>query len=402
MKSLFIVTASYPYDSAREATFLDLELIELVRVATKTGFDITIFPQSCSGRIQASEDVLHFCNVDMSVSRRLASKYLSFCDLAFVFLSSRLWKGMIEVFNSKLTIRQLLSWEKRRRAVYSALSGNATGHVIAYSYWFDSAASAISCLRSENKILKSFCRAHGWDLYEERIVHPLRYDDLLCIDTVFCVSKFGMNYLKDMFSDFAYKITYSYLGTEFGKYIPVDFECIEFVSCSYIVPVKRVSLIAQSVMFVAEKHKNIYFKWTHFGGMVDMDLLNHTSSCSSNITIHFAGDVDNKDIIRYYMKGVHLFINLSVSEGLPVSIIEALSCSIPVLATRVGGNPEAINENFGALVDVSADIVIISDAIERLIFSKDYVDYRVNAFNYWVDNFQASQNYKNFCSTLIG
>jgi hypothetical protein len=323
MKSIFILTASYPYDSSCEATFLDLEMLELVRVASQVGVDVTFFPQSCSGDIQAPNEVLRYCKIDLSVSRRLRSKYNVCCDLVFVLFSSRVWKGVVKVFSSNLTLRNLLSWERRRRAIYSVLSNKVSCLTIAYSYWFDCSASAISRLRSENKILKSVSRAHGWDLYEERFVHPYRDVDLNGIDGLYCVSKYGMNYLKNMFFDYADRIFCSYLGTALGRHVSVNFKCIEFVSCSYVVPVKRVNLIAESVIVVAKKNRSSRFKWTHFGGVVDKSLIDLASCCPENIDIHFAGDVDNKDIISYYMSGVHLFINLSVSEGLPVSIMEA-------------------------------------------------------------------------------
>ena len=47
----------------------------------------------------------------------------------------------------------------------------------------------------------------------------------------------------------------------------------------------------------------------------------------------------------YYIKNNHfdVFINLSKFEGLPVSIIEAISFGVPVFATDAGGSREAVN-----------------------------------------------------------
>ena len=46
-----------------------------------------------------------------------------------------------------------------------------------------------------------------------------------------------------------------------------------------------------------------------------------------------------------------MFINLSSSEGIPVSIMEAQSFGIPVIATNVGGSGEIVVSETGVLVD---------------------------------------------------
>ncbi|NCO54621.1 MAG: glycosyltransferase, partial [Bacteroidetes bacterium] len=53
---------------------------------------------------------------------------------------------------------------------------------------------------------------------------------------------------------------------------------------------------------------------------------------------------------------VDLFINVSESEGIPVSIMEALSAGIPVIATNVGGTNEIVNNDVGFLIDKEFEI----------------------------------------------
>ena len=47
---------------------------------------------------------------------------------------------------------------------------------------------------------------------------------------------------------------------------------------------------------------------------------------------------------------VDVFVNVSSSEGLPVSIMEAFSFGVPVVATKVGGIPEIVDEKCGILI----------------------------------------------------
>ena len=51
------------------------------------------------------------------------------------------------------------------------------------------------------------------------------------------------------------------------------------------------------------------------------------------------------------MQEANALLMFSRFENSPCSIIEALCCGLPVIATRVGGIPELINETNGMLVE---------------------------------------------------
>jgi len=44
-------------------------------------------------------------------------------------------------------------------------------------------------------------------------------------------------------------------------------------------------------------------------------------------------------------------MNLSETEGIPVSIMEAQSAGVPILATNLGGTSEIVNNENGFLVE---------------------------------------------------
>lgn len=50
------------------------------------------------------------------------------------------------------------------------------------------------------------------------------------------------------------------------------------------------------------------------------------------------------DVLRYY-QSAKIFVLPSLSEGLPLSLLEAMSCGLPVVATIVGGNAEIVDPN---------------------------------------------------------
>jgi colanic acid/amylovoran biosynthesis glycosyltransferase len=78
------------------------------------------------------------------------------------------------------------------------------------------------------------------------------------------------------------------------------------------------------------------------------------------------GNVENSKILDFYSENyVDLFINFSEFEGVPVSIMEAQSAGIPVLATKVGGTSEIVSSDNGFLVEKHFDLSETNQCISK-------------------------------------
>jgi sugar transferase (PEP-CTERM/EpsH1 system associated) len=67
------------------------------------------------------------------------------------------------------------------------------------------------------------------------------------------------------------------------------------------------------------------------------------------------------------MRGLHAFVLPSLAEGISNTILEAMSCGLPVVATNVGGNAELVQvDRTGELVP-SQDVEALAGALLRLI-----------------------------------
>ena len=61
-------------------------------------------------------------------------------------------------------------------------------------------------------------------------------------------------------------------------------------------------------------------------------------------SVVFVGPVPNRDIPCYYQKtSVFLFASHG-GEGIPRSVLEAMACGVPVVATNIAGTPEAVKD----------------------------------------------------------
>lgn len=79
------------------------------------------------------------------------------------------------------------------------------------------------------------------------------------------------------------------------------------------------------------------------------DLLNILTKMSINCEVIFTGRVEPQKIHKYY-QAADIFVLPSYTEGLPVSVLEAMACGLPVVATNVGGIPEIITDGLNGFL----------------------------------------------------
>jgi glycosyltransferase involved in cell wall biosynthesis len=87
-------------------------------------------------------------------------------------------------------------------------------------------------------------------------------------------------------------------------------------------------------------------------------------------TLDLAGSVDilgyRQDAIRV-LAGSDIFVLASHYEGYPVAVMEALAVGLPIVATAVGGIPEAVREGVEGLLVPPREPQLLADAIEALV-----------------------------------
>jgi glycosyltransferase involved in cell wall biosynthesis len=71
------------------------------------------------------------------------------------------------------------------------------------------------------------------------------------------------------------------------------------------------------------------------------------------------------------MPAIDIFVMPSIQEGLGLSILEAQAYKIPVIASRVGGIPDIIEDNITGVLVKPRDELAIGEAILRLIRDKN-------------------------------
>ena len=282
---------------------------------------------------------------------------------------------------------------------------------VAYCYWNETQACAAVLARRAGAVRKVVSRVHGFDLYEARRAHgymPLKRQFVAEWDAIYALSREASGYLRQTYGAPPENIRIGPLGVPMAGTLarPSPAGCLHVVSVSSCVPVKRLDRIVDALELLARRHPDVSLGWTHIGGG---PLLEETRALArrkladlANVACTFVGELPNHAVKAYYRSvPVDLLVNTSESEGVPVSIMEAMSAGVPAVAPDVGGVASLVSDRCGALLGAHPDASEIADAMERVAFADGHEHLRVHARQAIESGFDAARNYRDFVAGVI-
>ena len=252
--------------------------------------------------------------------------------------------------------------------------------------------------------IQTVTRAHGGDLYAERHPHgcmPLQREILGSAAAVYPVSLQGADYLRNRFPAVASKISVRHLGIVGADHVtpPSSDGVVRIVTCSSLTAVKRPSLIAQIVAEVGNVSSAV--QWDHFGsGPLESEVRSTAARFPPSIRWTLHGRVPNERVLEHFAtRPVDVFLNASSSEGVPVSIMEATSAGVPIVAPNIGGIGEIVDDRNGRLFERDAAPAQVAALIMETIAAFDGAD-RSTIRDAWDTKFSAKSNYEAFANEL--
>jgi glycosyltransferase involved in cell wall biosynthesis len=414
--SLLLITHNYPYGSGEP--FLEME-IQYLSVAFN---EIVIISKNVTdekSREVPKNVILHRYNPKSNFIERLFFPILLLTNLEMVvkdfFYELKLTKKVYGLQMDFSRIKVLFHFIGKGLQLSDFIIRNVLkerNFSVAYSYWLDNSAYALRILKKrESNLLKCISRAHSGELYNNRSsvqYQPLQHAMMKNLDQIYFISENGRKYFqnKQKTGIVLSKLKLSRLGVDnsYKREFPIDIKKFILVSCSNVNSVKRIDLIIEALSLVRDEK----IKWIHIGDgpllVHSLDLANDLLKNNPSVDYCFLGKKSNKEIYDfYYDNEISVLINVSISEGIPVSVMEAFSFGIPTIATNVGGTSELVNNLNGILLSSSPSPNEVFNAIKKLYYLPDnlFSKFREKAFLTWRDHFKAKTNYSEFVNMIL-
>lgn len=393
MSRILLFTDSFPYGTSE--TFLFPE----VQIASELSVNLTILPFHLKGKKRKIPD-----NILVDESLGIAREKLHERKIWPIFFS--IVKVVCGLYCHKVkslrAIRDVSGFAHHSRIIVDWAHNYVDDEDILYTYWFERITYGLACYKEKyNKNNPLISRAHRFDLYEELRPHefiPFRSFSLKYLNHLHLISNNAYKYIEHKYAGYK-NIRLSKLGIIKNTFsVEKASQSISVVSCSSVIPVKRVDFIFECLQSYSTL-SNRKITWIHFGEGSRMKFLKEKTGIKvANLEVKLMGHTNWEDILRFYQKNwVDLFINLSDTEGIPVSIMEAISFGIPVIARDVGGVSEIVNEQTGFLL--SSD-PLIEEVVSKLDHLIKVPKNRREVIDFFESNYSAQTNFKKFYSEI--
>lgn len=378
-KKLLLATNAFPYNSG-EAAFIIPELKRL-----KEYYDITVISHANQEQVKAGyvqEDILdglkilHFPEPVITMTDKIKA-------LFSYLLSKDGRREIVEVCRGKsqlgLRLYQSLAFYAQALADQKEIqkSGVVSPEepVVYYSFWNTYYCYSMVREKRKHKNIKIVSRFHGFDLYHERIPggrQVFKHQMEAGTEGLIFLGEFARKYyIEKVKADSTpeKKLHVCPLGIEAaGRKMPLQqSQTLQLLSCSDVIPLKRIERIIDGLACVGQGE----ICWTHIGDGPELEKIKAYADGKleekDNICNTFKGQMEHNQVLQYYeTQQVDCFITTSSTEGVPVSIMEAMSYGVPVIATAVGGIPEML-EGDGILLDGNPTGEEVGEAINTVL-----------------------------------
>ena len=272
---------------------------------------------------------------------------------------------------------------------------------ILYSYWLSYDAYACSKIKAKYKNIRAISRAHAFEIQLHRnSCNPYLMKHYICqnLDKIAFISENAKDAFGEYYKEELNASTVIYIGStkkNTGYIQRSKSDTLTILSCSSIIPIKRLDYMVEAI----KDWENSKIHWIHVGSGPLMDnilqMAKEKLSSNDNVSYQFLGSLDNAKV-HEVMKNIEIdaFVNMSESEGVPVSIMEAMSCGIPIIAPSIFGIPELVNTDSGILFDSSKGIQEFQKSIKLFnnLSNEQRIAMGKNAYYTWKEKFCLEDN----------
>lgn len=320
-------------------------------------------------------------------------------------LSSLILSRRVSSYRLRHAFLSVVRVKMEERVLKILARGHGRPIDVVYAYWMSIGSFAGCTARRKGIVRRVVARAHGTDLYEDK--RPEQYTALVRqfageYEALYAISEDGRSHAA-RYGFWPNQLKVARLGvTVEGRTLPSDPGHLRLLSVSSLSPFKQVHLIVAAVAEVAKMLPRTTILWTHAGTgelRKDIDGAIADQLGLENVTVDLLGHISNAELMTWFdANPVDLFLNSSSSEGVPVSIMEAMAHEVPVIAPDVGAVAEIVPPELLLPTDFT-----VEDMATRIVQFYDRAKdthYREAIRALQENSYDAATNYSEFVSEI--
>jgi glycosyltransferase involved in cell wall biosynthesis len=358
------ITVAMPYGKGEQF------FIEEVKEIIEQGVEVIIIPRSPYGKVinkdadsllpyTIKKKIFHFSFIKCTLIGAFRNPSAFFKILLICFKSQN-----FIVFIKNLTIIPKSYWIAR------VVKKQRIDHI--YSSWaLSTATMAMFCSLISGKSW-SFA-AHSSDILENNLLKEKIKDSSF-------VRFISENWIEKAFSVIGERIDNKVIKIHLGVKIPKEAalsnssnynEPVNIIWPANFLPVKNHLTFLDGFKSLSEN--NFHYQLLLAGdGPLRKEIEKKICQLGIEDNVRLLGYVHHPDLINFYkFQKVDIAVLPSAYEGIPVSLMEAMSYNVPVISTDVGGVNELIGGGHGVLIPAN-DVERFSSELKKLISEKNY------------------------------
>ena len=151
--------------------------------------------------------------------------------------------------------------------------------------------------------------------------------------------------------------------------LPLDKKILLFFG--YLAPYKGPDVLVNAMSKIIKHVPDTELVFAGKGVMRE-ELERLSKNLGTENNVRFAGFVDN-DLKGSYYKAADIFClpSMMSTECYPLTILEAMACGVPIVASKIGGIPDAVKAGENGLLVQARDSELLADAIIYLLENED-------------------------------
>ena len=184
------------------------------------------------------------------------------------------------------------------------------------------------------------------------------------IVTLDCVRKF----LPEEFQNKIVKIP---IGVDTTYFTPAETlpDNNNILFLAYLVKRKGLEYLIKAIEIIKKRIPDVRLNVVGDGPDKDF-FIKLTSGLKLENNVFFAGNANHKDTVHYFRKS-QIYVLPSLCEPFGMSVLEAMSCGLPVIATDAGGIPEVMGAKNKEYLTPPRDPEKLADKIIGLLLNYD-------------------------------